>query len=120
VIDNGLRNAVSFRTSADSGRLLENIVFLELKRRGNEVWYFRAGNDQETDFLINPSDPILIQVCYSLHEPQIRKREISSLISCMRELGTDKGMILTKSDEETIEEGNYFIPVKPAWKYTLE
>lgn len=36
MIDNGLRNAVSFRASSDRVRLLENAVFLELKRRGGD------------------------------------------------------------------------------------
>lgn len=38
-IDQGLLNAIRFSTSEDRGRILENMVFLELKRRGLDVFY---------------------------------------------------------------------------------
>ncbi|MEI6433343.1 MAG: ATP-binding protein [Bacteroidota bacterium] len=119
VIDNGLRNVVSFRTSADSGRLLENTVFLELKRRGFEVWYYKTGNNRETDFLINPANPMLIQVCYEMQNPKTRKREIDSLLACMKEVNSAEGLILTKNEEEAIETGNETIRVVPVWKWCL-
>src|SRR3990167_2284310 len=51
-------------TSADSGRILENIVFLELKRRGHENFYFRGQN--ECDFISKTPENIYIpcQVCH--------------------------------------------------------
>lgn len=119
VIDNGLRNVVAFRTSADMGRLLENTVFLELKRRGNEVWFYKSQGNQETDFLINPTHPELIQVCYDLQNPKTRQREISSLLVCMKELKLNHGVILTKNDEEVINSDNTVIDVIPVWKWLL-
>ena len=119
MIDNGLRNAVSFRTPADSGRLFENTVFLELKRRGFEVWYYKSGNNRETDFLINPANPMLIQVCYETQNPKTRKREVDSLLACMKEVNSAEGLILTKNEEEAIETGNGTIRVVPVWKWCL-
>lgn len=119
VIDNGLRNIVAFRTSADMGRLLENMVFLELKRRGEEVWYYKSQSNQETDFLINPARPALIQVCYDLQNPRTRQREISALTVCMQELKLEHGLILAKNDEEVIYAGNLVIDVIPVWKWLL-
>ena len=119
MIDNGLRNAVSFRTPADSGRLFENTVFLELKRRGFEVWYYKSGNNRETDFLINPANPMLIQVCYEMQNPKARKREVDSLLACMKEVNSAEGLILTKNEEEAIETGNGTIRVVPVWKWCL-
>ncbi|MEI6141901.1 MAG: ATP-binding protein [Mariniphaga sp.] len=119
VIDNGLRNIVSFRTSEDLGRLLENIVFLELKRRGIEVWYYKTQGNQETDFLINPLKPILFQVCYEIQNPRTREREISSLLANIKELKIERGTILTKNDEETISIGNLVIRILPVWKWLL-
>ncbi len=43
-VDNGLRNAVSFRISQDDGKLAENLVFLELKRLDKEVFYWNKNN----------------------------------------------------------------------------
>ena len=40
-IDNGMLNAISFKFSEDRGKLLENIVFLELRRKGKNVFYNR-------------------------------------------------------------------------------
>ena len=120
VVDNGLRNAVSFRTSEDSGKLLENCVFIELKRRGNELWYFKSHNNKEVDFLVNPTNPTLIQVCYSLQNFKTRERELSSLITCLDELNCNQGIILTKNEEDEIKTGKYIIQVKPVWKWLLE
>ena len=50
-IDNGLANMVSFKFSEDKGRLLENIVYLHLKRKGYNVFYF--SNKKECDFVIH-------------------------------------------------------------------
>lgn len=119
VIDNGLRNIVSFRTSADIGRLLENTVFLELRRRGHEVWFYKSQKNQEADFLVNPNHPTLIQVCYDLQNPGTRQREISSLLVCMKELKMDHGIILTKNEEEVIHSDNLIIDIFPVWKWLL-
>jgi uncharacterized protein len=120
VIDNGLRNTVSFRTSADMGRLLENEVFLELKRREEEVWYFRSSGNKETDFLIHPENPSLIQVCYNVADPFTRSREIASLRACMKDLGKREGMILSMNEEEEISTPDGEIRIVPVWKWMLE
>jgi len=119
VIDNGLRNAVSFRTSSDSGRLLENAVFLELRRTSDEMWFFKSSGGHETDFLLNPMKPNLFQVCYDLSNPETRNREISSLTACMEEFGRQEGMILTKNEEELIKVGKFRIRILPVWKFIL-
>ncbi|MCD4808342.1 MAG: ATP-binding protein, partial [Methanosarcinales archaeon] len=50
-IDTGLRNAVSFKFSEDRGRLAENAVFVELKRRKKEVFYWKS-DAGEVDFIV--------------------------------------------------------------------
>ncbi len=119
VIDTGIRNTIAFRTTADSGRMLENLVFLELKRRNHEVWYYKTSRDLETDFLINPTNPELIQVCYSLQDPATRAREINSLKASMMELGLTRGLIVTMSEELFITENGLEINIIPAWKWAL-
>ncbi len=119
VADNGLRNIVTFRTAEDRGRLLENAVFLELKRRGREVWFYKSQNNQEVDFLVDPEKPVLMQVCYDLQNLKSRQKEIASLMFCMNELKTDHGIILTKNEEETVNIGNSVITITPVWKWLL-
>jgi len=118
VIDNGLRNAIAFRTSQDKGRLLENQVFIELKRRYENVWFYKTKNNQETDFLINPANPELIQVCYDMSQPQTRKREIQSLFASMNELNLEQGLILTNNEEGFVDEPTGKITIQPVWKWS--
>ena len=120
VVDNGLRNAVSFRTSSDAGRLLENLIFIELKRRGKNVWYFKSAKNLETDFLIDPENPTLIQACYDLSNPLTFNREVDSLFSCMKELKRRRGLILTKNEEREMSSDYGSIILLPVWKWLLE
>jgi predicted AAA+ superfamily ATPase len=77
--DNGLRNSVAFRTSPDSGRLLENLVFIELRRRQEEVWFYRNAGGTEVDFYVPSGTEKLIQVCYDMSDPATLDREKSAL-----------------------------------------
>ena len=56
VVDNGFLASNAFQTTENKGRLLENLVFLELPRRKNKVgdnlFYYHSRNDRETDFLL--------------------------------------------------------------------
>ena len=118
-IDNGLLNAVSFKFSKDTGKLLENLVFIELKRRGNEIYYFRKNN--ECDFLIKEKNKIIkaVQVTKKLDEENSR-REINGLLEAMNEYNLKEGLILTDEEEqEKIIEGKK-IKIIPVWKWLLE
>ena len=119
-IDTGLRNAVSFKFSQDIGRIAENAVFVELKRRKREVYYWK-NNVGEVDFIIKEGlRPVeAIQVCWNLDEESTRKRETKALYSAMDEFDLDRGIIITE-DTETVEEKDgktiFFIPM---WKWFL-
>jgi hypothetical protein len=119
VIDTGMRNAVAFRFSEDSGRLLENLVFIELKRRNAEVYYFRG--KQECDFIVRDTGVVTsaIQVCYELNGTN-REREIGGLAEAMAHLGLTGGMILTYNQDETISlDDGRIITVVPVWRWLL-
>jgi uncharacterized protein len=122
-IDLGLINAVSFKFSDDKGRILENMIFIELKRKGKEVYYFKDKN--ECDFIIKEGLNIVeaIQVTLSLDESN-KKREINGLVEVMDKFNLKKGLILTLDDEyeEVIKQKDkkFRIIVKPAYKWLLE
>jgi len=120
VIDNGMRNAVSFRSSADSGRLLENLVFIDLKRRNAGLFYYRRKH--ECDFVIEDNGMLssAIQVCFELNGEN-REREVSGLVEAMHDLSIKQGMILTYNQDDmiTTEEG-VEISVIPVWRWLLE
>ena len=121
-IDNGLRNAVSFIFSQDYGRLLENLVFVELKRRGNEVYYYKG--KRECDFLIKEGSKIsqAIQVVENLNKENM-EREIEGLAEAMEKFNLNQGLILTKDDEREIKVKlkKKIVKIKtvPIWKWLL-
>jgi predicted AAA+ superfamily ATPase len=116
LVDTGLCRRV---TSADTGRLLENIVFLELKRRGYEVFYFEE--ERECDFIARTDEDGLLpmQVCYELNEENM-EREIGGLIQACRWLNINDGTILTYGDEKDLSRDEINIEVQPVWKWLLQ
>lgn len=118
-IDNGLRNAVAFYASSDEGRLLENIVFLELKRRGREIYFFK--DKGECDFIVRERNKIITAIQVTAHlNANNKKREINGLENAMDAFGLTGGLILSKDEEDEIKIGKKIIAVKPIWKWLLE
>jgi hypothetical protein len=119
-IDLGLRNLISFKFSEDIGRLIENLVFLELFR--NKKLYYWKSQREEVDFVIKKENKIeqLIQVCYSLEDEKTKKREIKGLLNASDELKC-KNLLVISWDYEGEEEfrGKKIIFV-PLWKWLLE
>ncbi|MDD4251039.1 MAG: ATP-binding protein [Candidatus ainarchaeum sp.] len=118
-IDNALASLIGFRFSKDSGRLLENIVFLELKRMSKEIYYYKE--KFECDFVIKKGLNIVeaIQVCYQLNEEN-KVREISGLIDACKTHNLKEGLLLTFDDEEVLQKDGIKVIVKPVWKWLLE
>jgi len=117
-VDTGLRN-LGFRFSEDAGRLAECVVFVELKRRGKEIYYWK--NRHETDFTIKEGKRVTgaFQVCWDMNE-ETRPREVEGLKESMTEFKLKEGTILTRDyeAEEKIEGGRIcFVPI---WKWLLE
>lgn len=79
-VDTGLRNNLLGKDSADKGHLLENIVFLELLRRGNRVFVGKI-DDKEVDFVVQTLDGYTeyYQVAETMAGKETRKRELASL-----------------------------------------
>ena len=120
-IDSGLKNAISFRISEDKGRLYENAVLVELKRRGKEVYYWKDEEKREIDFLLKESEKIthLIQVCWSIDDKKTKEREIISLVEGMNLFKLKNGMIITENyeSEEIVDKKK--IVFVPLWKWLL-
>ncbi|HRZ41920.1 MAG TPA: ATP-binding protein [Bacteroidales bacterium] len=119
-IDNSFLNYTSFRFSEDKGRYLENLVCIDLIRRGKEV-FFHQGK-KECDFLVRDGIHITecIQVCYSMTNEVTRKREVDGLLEAMEAHGIREGLILTEDEEDTLQINSVRIKILPAWKWLLE
>lgn len=119
-IDIALTKELGFHTSDDKGRLLENLVFIELKRRGLEVYYHL--NKHECDFVIKEKNKITecIQVCWSLPERETKSREFLGLAEAMELYNLNTGLLLTDAEEDSVTFNNKTIIIKPVWKWMLE
>lgn len=114
-IDNGLRNAVSFKFSKDEGKLAENLVFIELRRRDKEIYYWK--NKWEVDFVIKNKDQSLSAINVS-YTDEIKKREAEALLELKEEFRSKvKELIILTEDTEKRENGIRYIPL---WKWLLE
>jgi len=104
-IDTGLSNTVSFNVSEKIGAHLENIVFLELRRRGCEVYYYKTEKGLEIDFLVRKDHTTeLIQVSKTLEDPQTRKRGLRVFKETQKELkGKLKMTLITLDRSEVVE-----------------
>jgi len=118
-IDNGFVTKVGFKFSEDKGWLLENLVFLELKRNRKDVYYFSEKG--ECDFLIRQGIKIIeaIQVCHGLNEDN-KEREVNGLIEALERFKLKEGLILTYDQEDEIEIKGKRIKIMPVWKWLLQ
>ncbi|MDD4249774.1 MAG: DUF4143 domain-containing protein, partial [Methanosarcina sp.] len=120
-IDTGLRNTVSFTFSEDYGRLVENVVFMQLRRKYRDIYYWKNEKQKEVDFLVNEKNRIVqaVQVCWNISSEKTRKREIEGLMSAMETFELDEGLILTEDAEEEIMLESKKITVIPVWKWLI-
>jgi predicted AAA+ superfamily ATPase len=118
VIDNGMRHSVAFSTSEDRGKYLENMVFLELRRRGKDVFYYQGS--RECDFIVRTGTRVtdVIQCCFQL-EPANEAREVGGLAEAMQAFRLKDGLILTLNQESVRKVGGYRVRVQPVWKWLL-
>lgn len=118
-IDNAIAHKLGFNTSDNYGRFLENLVFIELKRRNCEVFYHT--DKTECDFLIRNKNKITqaIQVCYSFNN-ETKSREIKGLTNALNIYNLDTGLIISTDKEEELNIDGKIIIVTPAWKWLLK
>lgn len=107
VVDTGFVSVRSMELSANSGRQLENMVFVELLRRGfdiskKELFYYHTTNGKEIDFVTKKGTSVgeLIQVSYDISKPKTRQRELNALITASEELKCNNLTLITWDTDE--------------------
>jgi uncharacterized protein len=117
-IDLGLVNVISNTMTDDVGRKLENLIFVHLRRKYTELYYFDEKG--ECDFIVMKNGTVikLVQVCYEL-TPDNLKRELNGLLQAMRFFNHHKATIVTFNSSDFIVENGFEIEVIPAYKYLL-
>ena len=115
-VDQGFANRIGFSFSKNKGRILENIIFLELLRTKKEVFYYSG--KRECDFVIRSGMDIteVIQVVYSLGKENF-DREISGLLEAMNKFHLKKGLLLVADSEVNETELPETVEMIPVWKW---
>ena len=117
-IDNGLRAVYDSSFSSDYSKLYENLVFLALRSKTNEVYYIKER--QEIDFYcVIEGEKQLINVSVDISNPDTFEREIKSLTEGMDFIGVDKSVLITKERDGSISVGEKVVILIPLWKWLL-
>ena len=137
VVDNGFITAKAIQHSPDKGKLMENLVFTELVKRGvkpnRELFYYKTRNDREVDFVVKKGHLVteLIQVCYESINSDVEQRETKALSEASGELApldtklsngvkSPKLTVLTWDEKREVEKDNMTIRFRPLWEWLLE
>ncbi|MGJ0694878.1 ATP-binding protein, partial [Bacteroides faecis] len=119
-IDNAIIGKVGFNATDNIGQLLENLVFIEIKRQRKDVYYHDDGI--ECDFIMRENGHIVsaCQVTRSMKDEKTRQREINGLVSALNAYNLTEGMVLTDDETEEITIDNKKIHIIPIWRWLLK
>lgn len=118
--DTGFLYAMSGRI--DMGRLFENAVYLELRRRlapPQDIHYWKNQDGVEADFVIREGLRVkeIIQACYSIEDEKTKMREIRGLVACAKEFGVKHGSVITWSVGRHETVSGVKVRFIPLWKW---
>ena len=120
-IDTGMVRACSRSLRPDWGRLLENYVFLELRRKYGRIEYYRTQGGRKVDFLVadHKGRQALIQVAADMKAVVTRSRELMVLDEAMDECGISRATVVTLDQEEKLKTDHGHVEIIPAWRWSL-
>ncbi len=120
IADNSYALAKQQSFSSNKGKLMENLVFTELLKRGYklnlELFFYKTKNQKEIDFVLKEGYKIkeLIQVCYDPSHPDVEKREVKALLEASEELKVNNLKIITwdiEKEKKILKKKIQFIPL---------
>jgi hypothetical protein len=123
VVDNGFISAKAIQHSPDKGKLMENLVFTELLKKGftnnRNLFYYKTRNNREIDFVIKKGVAVseLIQVAYQINDAETKKREIKALLEAAEEVNGARLTVLTWDEEKKVEKDGKIINFTPLWRW---
>lgn len=125
VVDNGFILAKALQHSPNHGKLMENLVFTELVKRGYQtnrtLFYYKTRNDREIDFVLKDGLKVteLVQVCYELTSDDVVEREVKALVEAGKELKVAKLSVLTWNEKREVTKDQLTIQFIPLWEWLL-
>jgi uncharacterized protein len=121
-VDHAMVDAVSSGILVNTGHLLENLVFMGLRRLHPEIFYYRTRTGREVDFAVpgRGRKVGLVQVCDSLADPATRRRELTALGEAMAEQGVATSTLVTMDEQDEVVTVTGTITVVPVWRFLFE
>lgn len=117
-IDTGFLTAIDYSFSENYGKLLENMIAMEILKAGKEIMFFK--DKKECDFVIKDKNKLLaLQVSYSVENEDMRKRAFEGLYTACKFLNLKKGQVVTFDEEFQTEYKGIEIEIVPAYKFML-
>lgn len=117
-VDHSMAVSLGAGILRNRGQLLENAVFMALRRRSPNVYYYKTEKGYEVDFAVVPegNGPLcLVQVCESLAEPKTRRRELRALEAAMQERGVSEAWLITREERAEVPCEGGTVHVRPAY-----
>ncbi len=119
-IDTGLSQSVGFSFSENKGKLIENMVFLQLRRKTSDIYYYKTSQNFEVDFFL-PRKSMLIQVSQYFDVDETKERELRALIAASAEQKKSaKLIVVTEGEKQNIEREGSHIEVIPLYEWLLK
>jgi hypothetical protein len=121
-IDHALVVSVASGILLNSGHLLEDLVFVHLRRKTDRIHYYRTHSGREVDFIWQDGSGKrhLVEVCESLvARPETQRPEIAALTEAMQEMKLAEATVVTRNEAQDIETPAGRIAVLPAWRFLL-
>lgn len=118
-IDTGLATSIGFSFSDNRGRLIENLVYLSLRKKHDRLFYYKTKGGFEVDFFVQKEN-MFVQVAESLELPEVLERETRALAEAAKEQKAPaKLIIVTESEKRVIEQDGLKIQVVPLYEWLL-
>ena len=119
-IDNAIINRIGFNATDNIGVKLENIVFVELKRRGLDLFYH--SDKKECDFIVRQGITITqaYQVTVGMNSEKTRQREIDGLREAMQAYHLSEGYIITMDEKKELNVDEGKVHILPVWEWMLK
>jgi len=119
-IDTGLIGSVGFSFSGNKGKLIENAVYLQLRRKRQDIYYYKTAQDYEVDFFL-PKENAFIQVSQHFGLPETQERELRAIaIAVQEQKKAATYIVITESDKQTLNREGLRIQVVPLYEWLLK
>src|SRR3989338_7709506 len=116
-IDTGLVSSVGFSFSENKGKLMENVVYLQLRRKRQDIYYYKTVQDYEVDFFL-PKENAFIQVSQYFDSPETQERELRAITAAVQEQKeVTTHVVVTESDKQILNREGLQIQVVPLYEW---